>query len=247
MIFERAEAYYAAGRYPEALMTYKEYQQLYPETYRGNDASFRMAQCLEALGDRVEAAEQYRKTGLVYSKCDLAPAAFLRAGELYELEGCIHDARWCYEKATDWAPKEESMLAAKRLFDLDARAGGMAHRPRSILGRLLRFPEPQAHPSGVAHSEEADETDSPGIEASLFTGIAGGPSIDPFAPDQPGEVGTSAVTRGSSGSGGRVTTTGGPTPRRATPTPPPGITPGDVISVFFGEPTDQPPPPRAGT
>lgn len=231
MIFERAEAYYAAGRYPEALLTYKEYHGQYPETYRGNDAFYRMAQCLEALGDRVEAAVQYRKTGLTYGRCDLAPSAFLRAGELFEIEGCPKDAVWCYEAAMKYHSKPESMRAAERLFDLQRRAG--THQPPpTFFGRLAAGIGDAASSLGSAVFSSRDTEEG----SSLFATRGTGPSIDPFNPDQ-SPSGTTLSTSGARTTNSTATAPFTPTPRSGSSAPPGGLIPGDVVDVFFGEPS----------
>lgn len=247
-LFERGEDYYAAGRFPEALITYKEYYEKFPDTYRGNDAFYRMAQCLEALGDRHEAAEQYRKTGVVYPKCDLAPSAFLRAGELFELEGCTDDAVWCYRRASDYGPKAEADLAVQRLADLERRMITKAP-PKSLLGRFaagLSNRDRRGHHAAVAeYSASSADTDADGASASLFTtgyGI-GGPSVDPYAPDRAGTGSGGAVfPSGSIGGGGTsggrsvtnsVAPVAGPTPAARTGTAPSGLVPTDVISIYY--------------
>lgn len=120
MIYERAEDYYAASRYPDALAEYRKFLDAYPELHRADDASFRIAQSLEALGERLEAADAYRALALLYSRSGLAASAHLRAGELYELEGWLKDAEWDYGKASDHRHTKEGKLAAQRLAAIEA-------------------------------------------------------------------------------------------------------------------------------
>jgi tetratricopeptide (TPR) repeat protein len=61
--FELAEEYYTVGRYENAIVEYRTYLDLYGLNHRANDAAFRIAQSLEALGERIEAASVYRSTG----------------------------------------------------------------------------------------------------------------------------------------------------------------------------------------
>ncbi len=134
-LFERGEEYYSVKSYQQAILTYREFLDNYSDFHRANDASFRLAQCLEALGERHEAALQYRKSALDYSRPDLAPSAHLRAGELFELEGSIRDAKYDYEKAMKYEFTEPAKLAAARLASLARKHDLLLPGARGKAGR----------------------------------------------------------------------------------------------------------------
>lgn len=122
MIYDRAEAYYAKGQYPQALIEFRNFLDRYEDNYRANDAIYRTAQCLEALGERVDAANVYRAVALTYNRSSLAPAALLRSGELNEIEGFLYDAEWDYNQAaTKYRETDSGRLAAVRLQAVRAR------------------------------------------------------------------------------------------------------------------------------
>ncbi|RMH54229.1 MAG: hypothetical protein D6679_14000 [Candidatus Hydrogenedentota bacterium] len=117
-VFDRAEQYYAMGRYSSALVEYRKYLDRYADLYRGDDASFRTAQCLEAMGERIEAADVYRATAMLYSRSSVAPAALLRSGELYEMEGWLEEALWSYRRAMKYYPDTEPGKTAKGRYEV---------------------------------------------------------------------------------------------------------------------------------
>lgn len=121
MIFDRGEQYYARGEFSPALVAYREYLDDYQGLHRANDAAFRVAQSLEALGERMEAADVYRAVGLVYTRSELAAPAFLRCGELYELEGFWTDALWAYGRAAEYLNTDPGRSAIARRDDLARR------------------------------------------------------------------------------------------------------------------------------
>ncbi len=120
-LFERAEQYYAAGRYEEAIVDYNLYLDDYPSLHRANDAAFRIAQSLEAMGERSEAADAYRAVGLRWPRSTVAPPAHLRSGELYEIEGWLRDALMQYEYAARHLSTEAGTTALARLEAVKAR------------------------------------------------------------------------------------------------------------------------------
>jgi tetratricopeptide (TPR) repeat protein len=120
-LYERAEEYYNSGRYAQAMVDYRSYLDQYIDLYRANDSAFRIAQCLEGLGERMEAADAYRATGIVFSRSGLAPSAHLRAGELFELEGWLREAKFDYEKAVEYHATEPGRLALGRLEEVRQR------------------------------------------------------------------------------------------------------------------------------
>lgn len=120
-LFDRAEQYYARQQYPQAINDYRKFLDLYMEYHRGDDASFRIAQSLEAMGERMEATNVYRAVAFIYNKSSIAPAAFLRAGELHELEGFLLDAEFDYGKAARYRETEPGKIAAGRLKALRDR------------------------------------------------------------------------------------------------------------------------------
>ena len=121
----RAEEYYNSGRYAQAMVDYRSYLDQYIDLYRANDAAFRIAQCLEGLGERMEAADAYRATGLLFSRSGLAPSAHLRAGELFELEGWLREAKFDYEKAVEYQATGPGRLALGRLEELRKRIAAL--------------------------------------------------------------------------------------------------------------------------
>jgi tetratricopeptide (TPR) repeat protein len=154
-LFELAEEYYAAGRYANAVVEYRSYLDLYGLNHRANDAAYRIAQSLEALGERTEAASIYRSTGMLYPQSELAPPAHLRAGELFELEGWLRDAEFDYKRAAGYSETEAGKTAAERLAALKERlAAAEAERsaarrsgqplPPSSSDALLYHPFPPA-------------------------------------------------------------------------------------------------------
>jgi len=114
-LYERAEEYYSAGRYAEAINDYSEYLDKYRDLHKSDDASFRIAQSLEVLGQRMEAADAYRATGMAWYRSSLAPNSFLRAGELYEIEGWLRDAKLDYERASEYTTTEAGQTGYQRL------------------------------------------------------------------------------------------------------------------------------------
>jgi tetratricopeptide (TPR) repeat protein len=140
--FELAEEYYTVGRYENAIVEYRTYLDLYGLNHRANDAAFRIAQSLEALGERIEAASVYRSTGMLYSSSELAPPAHLRAGELFELEGWLRDAEFDYKRAAGYSETESGKTAALRLVAVQERLA-VIEAERSEARRANR-PEPAA-------------------------------------------------------------------------------------------------------
>lgn len=147
-LFDRAEQYYAMKNYQQAILSYRDFLDHYVDFHRANDASFRLAQCLEAMGERHEAAMQYRKTGLDYARVDLAPAAHLRAGELFELEGAVRDAQYDYQKAMKYEYTEPAKVAAERLAALAAKYDLLLPRARGAQHHGV-YATPQSGDEGV--------------------------------------------------------------------------------------------------
>lgn len=145
MIFDRGEQYYARADYPNAAATYREFLDDYPELHRANDAAFRIAQSLEAMGERMEAADVYRSVALVYTRSELAAPAFLRAGEIYEVEGFWADAHWAYGRAAEYLNTEPGRTGLARRDDLAARIA--AQRAALEAARQPSAQSPQVAPS----------------------------------------------------------------------------------------------------
>lgn len=120
-LFDRGEQFYGMNNFSAALVDYRHYLDEYPDLHRANDASFRVAQCLEAMGERVESADVYRAVGLTYNRSEIAAPAFLRSGELYELEGFWQDALWDYGKGAEYLNTEAGRTASARGAELSAR------------------------------------------------------------------------------------------------------------------------------
>ncbi|MBL4888533.1 MAG: hypothetical protein JKX97_00765 [Candidatus Lindowbacteria bacterium] len=119
LTFHRGEAYYQKANYEAALIQYRKYLDEYAELHRADDVAFRIAQSLEASGERIEAADAYRALAMMYSRSGLAPSAHLRAGELYELEGWLKDARWDYRKSAKYRFTDAGKLAHQRAIAVD--------------------------------------------------------------------------------------------------------------------------------
>ncbi len=145
MIFDRAEQYYARGDYANALVSYRAYLDDYQGLHRANDAAFRVAQSLEAMGERMEAGDVYRSVALVYNRSELSAPAFLRTGELYELEGFWTDAHWAYSRGAEYLNTEAGRTALARRDDLASRIA--AQRAALEAARRPTAQNPQIAPS----------------------------------------------------------------------------------------------------
>lgn len=145
MLFDRGEQYYARADYPNAIAAYRAFLDDYPELHRANDAAFRIAQSLEAMGERMEAADVYRSVALVYTRSELAAPAFLRAGEIYEIEGFWADAHWAYGRAAEYLNTESGRIGLARRDDLAARIA--AQRAALAAARPSSVQSPQVSPT----------------------------------------------------------------------------------------------------
>lgn len=133
-VFRRAERYFEAGRYEAALVEYRRFLAEAWTSDKGDDAAFRIAQSLENLGDRLEAADAYRATANRYGRSSLAPEALLRAGAIYAVEGYPEEARLMYEWiATGYGDTEASAEAGRRLKEMGPPPEG--YRPVRIIPR----------------------------------------------------------------------------------------------------------------
>jgi len=159
-LFERAEAYYNAQRYAEAINDYTEYLANYKDMFKADDASMRIAQCLEALGQRVEAADIYRATALAWYKSTLAPYAFLREGELYEIEGWLRDAKIDYDRAAEYVNTEPGKIAFERLQNVKKKIEEeeRLRRERRRSGKDVALVEDISKTSNLRELPPADRT-----------------------------------------------------------------------------------------
>lgn len=143
LLFDRAEAYYAAGDYAAAAAAFRDHGRRSRGRFRRDDSAYRYADSLLGLEQWDEAARAYAGAARRHRRHARAPEAWLRVGVIRER---LHDtpaAIAAYERLVERYPETDEAEAARgRLAILlpppaEPAPAGEHRRP----ARLTAYPE----------------------------------------------------------------------------------------------------------